>query len=29
VAANPQGEAFWIFREHHGSQAWYLHGLFA
>ncbi|HEX4781720.1 MAG TPA: DNA polymerase Y family protein, partial [Usitatibacter sp.] len=29
VAANPRGEAFWIFREHHGAQAWYLHGVFA
>jgi len=29
VAANPQGETFWIFREHHGAQAWYLHGVFA
>ncbi|HEX4334002.1 MAG TPA: DNA polymerase Y family protein [Usitatibacter sp.] len=29
VAANPQGETFWVFREHHGAQAWYLHGVFA
>jgi len=29
VAANPQGETFWIFREHRGAQAWYLHGVFA
>jgi len=29
VAANPRGEAFWIFREHRGTQAWYLHGAFA
>ena len=29
VAANPQGETFWIFREHHGAQGWFLHGVFA
>jgi protein ImuB len=29
VAANPRGETFWIFREHHGAQGWYLHGVFA
>jgi len=29
VAANPRGETFWIFREHHGDGAWYLHGVFA
>ena len=29
VAANPRGETFWIFREHRGAQAWYLHGVFA
>jgi len=29
VAANSRGETFWIFREHHGAQAWYLHGVFA
>jgi len=29
VAANPEGETFWVFREHHGAQAWYLHGVFA
>jgi len=29
VAANPRGETFWIFREHHAEGAWYLHGVFA
>ena len=29
VAANARGETFWIFREHRGDQAWYLHGVFA
>jgi len=29
VACNSRGETFWIFREHHGEQSWYLHGLFA
>jgi protein ImuB len=29
VAANERGETFWIFREHRGDQAWYLHGVFA
>ncbi len=29
VAANPRGEAFWIYREHRGAQGWYLHGVFA
>ena len=29
VAANTRGEAYWIFREHRGSQGWYLHGVFA
>lgn len=29
VASNPRGETFWIFREHHGEQSWYLHGVFA
>jgi len=29
VAANGQGERYWIFREHQGPQAWYLHGVFA
>jgi protein ImuB len=29
VALNPRGETFWIFREHHGEQSWYLHGVFA
>jgi protein ImuB len=29
VASNPRGEAFWIYREHRGAQAWYLHGVFA
>jgi protein ImuB len=29
VAANERGERYWIFREHRGSQAWYLHGIFA
>jgi protein ImuB len=29
VATNPMGEAFWIFREHHDLQAWYLHGVFS
>ena len=29
VATNPAGEAFWIFREHHGAQAWYMHGVFS
>ena len=28
-AANPRGETFWIFREHRGAQAWYMHGVFA
>lgn len=29
VAANPRGETFWIYREHRGAQAWYMHGVFA
>jgi protein ImuB len=29
VAANPRGESFWIYREHRGAQAWYMHGVFA
>ncbi|MEP7070173.1 MAG: DNA polymerase Y family protein [Usitatibacter sp.] len=29
MAANPRGETFWIFREHRGAQAWFLHGVFA
>lgn len=29
VAANPRGETFWIYREHRGAQAWYIHGVFA
>ena len=29
VAANPNGETFWIFREHRDPSAWYLHGVFA
>ena len=29
VACNARGETFWIFREHRGDQAWYLHGVFA
>ena len=29
VASNPRGETFWVFREHHGAQSWYLHGVFA
>ena len=29
VAANPRGETFWIYREHRGGQAWYMHGVFA
>ena len=29
VAANPRGEAFWIYREHRDPGAWYLHGVFA
>ena len=29
MAANPRGETFWIYREHRGAQAWYMHGVFA
>ena len=29
VAINPQGEAFWIYREHRDLSSWYLHGVFA
>lgn len=29
VACNTRGETYWIFREHRGDQAWYLHGVFA
>jgi protein ImuB len=29
VASNSRGEAFWIYREHRGAQAWYMHGVFA
>jgi protein ImuB len=29
VAANPRGEAYWIFREHRDAQSWYVHGVFA
>jgi protein ImuB len=29
VAATERGETFWIFREHRGDQAWYMHGVFA
>jgi protein ImuB len=29
VALNPQGEAFWIYREHRDLSSWYLHGVFS
>ena len=29
VAANANGETYWIFREHRDPNAWYLHGVFA
>jgi protein ImuB len=29
VARNPQGETFWIYREHRRNPLWYLHGIFA
>ena len=29
MAANPRGETFWIYREHRGVQAWFMHGVFA
>ena len=29
VARNPHGETFWVYREHKGREAWYLHGVFA
>ena len=29
VAANPSGEAFWIYREHRDAQSWYMHGMFS
>ena len=29
VATNPAGETYWIFREHHDAQAWYMHGVFS
>jgi protein ImuB len=29
VALNPQGEAFWIYREHRDLASWHLHGVFA
>lgn len=29
VAANPNGETYWIYREHRDPSAWYLHGVFA
>ena len=29
VAINPQGEAFWIYREHRDLSSWYLHGVFS
>ena len=29
MAANPRGERFWIYHEHRGAQAWYMHGVFA
>lgn len=29
VALNPNGEAFWIYREHRDLSSWYLHGAFA
>ena len=29
VAENARGEAYWIFREHRDTSAWYLHGVFA
>ncbi len=29
MAANPRGETFWIYREHRGAQAWFMHGVFA
>ncbi|APV51100.1 hypothetical protein BWI17_16260 [Betaproteobacteria bacterium GR16-43] len=29
VAANPGGERFWVYREHHDPKCWYLHGVFA
>jgi len=29
VAANPNGETYWIFREHRNPDAWYMHGVFS
>lgn len=29
VARNPQGETFWIYREHQRDSSWFLHGIFA
>lgn len=29
IARNPNGESYWIYREHRDPGAWYLHGVFA
>ena len=29
VASNPNGETYWIYREHHDPNAWYMHGVFS
>jgi protein ImuB len=29
VAASPNGEKFWVYREHRDPSAWYVHGVFA
>ena len=29
VASNPNGETYWVYREHRDPGAWYLHGVFS
>ena len=29
VAVNPNGERYWVYREHRDPDSWYLHGVFA
>ena len=29
VATNPNGEKYWVYREHREPMAWYVHGVFA
>jgi len=29
VATNPNGESYWVYRDHRDPDSWYLHGVFA